>query len=163
MGHAAATPQFRNHKKMPLHHPIWKKEYCGPRMFAKSYKAWSLPLGLLRRGYHRKPFLGIWWWRLLQVRKLAASVARRYPFTKIPVFPFQITGVCSKIIPVLTQNQLFIFWGESSQQGASVSTRMFHGASLQQQGKPTNMTPQCAVPPCGVKGPPRTEERHFSS
>ena len=36
-------------KKMPLHHPIWKKEYRGPRIFAKSYKAWSLPLGFLRR------------------------------------------------------------------------------------------------------------------
>ena len=28
---------------------------------------------------------------------------------KIPVFHFKITGICSKIIPVLTQTQLFIF------------------------------------------------------
>ena len=38
-----------NKKKMPLHHPFWKKEYHGPRIFAKSYKAWSSPLGFLRR------------------------------------------------------------------------------------------------------------------
>ena len=31
------------------------------------------------------------------------------PSQKIPVFHFKITGICSKIIPVLTQTQLFIF------------------------------------------------------
>jgi hypothetical protein len=49
MGYAATTPKFRNHKKNATSSPLLEKEYRGSRTFAKSYEAWSLPLGFLRR------------------------------------------------------------------------------------------------------------------